>query len=86
MTRQAVTAERGFLNAMGGGCRTPLAAHAVCDNGGLTIDGAALDPDGGQAFFERSTGPTNEAARIGSQLADRLLALGADSIVGVGPT
>ncbi len=86
MTRQAVTAERGFLNAMGGGCRTPLAAHAVCNNGELTIDGAALDPDGGQAFFERSTGPTDEAARIGSQLADRLLALGADSIVGVGPT
>jgi len=86
MTRQAVTAERSFLSAMGGGCRTPLAAHAVCDNGELTIDAAALDPDGGQAFFERSTGPTDEAARIGSQLAERLLALGADSIVGVGPT
>ncbi len=86
MTRQAVTAERGFLNAMGGGCRTPLAAYAVCDNSVLMIDAAALDPDGGRAFFERSTGPTNEAARIGSELAERLLAIGADSIVGVGPT
>jgi hydroxymethylbilane synthase len=84
-TRRAVTAERSFLEAMGGGCRTPLAAYAVCDDGELTIDGAALDPDGGQAFIDRLTGPIDEAARIGGQLAERLLAIGADSIVGVRP-
>lgn len=84
-TRQAVTAERSFLEAMGGGCRTPLAAYAVCDDGELTIDGAALDPDGGQAFVDRLTGPIDKATRIGGQLAERLLAIGADSIVGVRP-
>lgn len=84
-TRRAVTAERSFLEAMGGGCQTPLAAYAVCDDGELTIDGAVLDPDGGQAFFDRMTGPIEEAARIGGQLAERLLANGADMIVGVRP-
>ena len=84
-TRRAVTAERSFLETMGGGCQTPLAAHAVCDDGELTIDGAALDPDGGKAFFDRSTGPIDEAARIGGQLAERLLAAGAAAIVGTGP-
>lgn len=83
ITRRAVTAERSFLQAMGGGCQTPLAAYAVCDDDELTIDGAALDPDGGQAFFDRSTGPIDKAARIGGQLAERLLANGADVIVGV---
>lgn len=80
-TRHAVTAERGFLKVMGGGCQTPLAAYAVCDEGELTIDAAALDPDSRQAFFDRSTGPIDEAARIGGQLAERLLAAGADAIV-----
>lgn len=85
ITRRAVTAERGFLEAMGGGCQTPLAAYAVCGDGELTIDGAALDPDGGQAFFERMIGPVDDAARIGGQLAERLRAAGADVIVGVRP-
>ncbi len=84
ITRRAVTAERSFLGAMGGGCQTPLAAYAICEDDQLTIDGAAIDPAGGQAFFDRSTGPIDEAARIGSQLAERLLANGADVIVGVG--
>ena len=38
-TRSAVTAERAFLAAMGGGCRVPFAAHAIATDDGELRDG-----------------------------------------------
>jgi hydroxymethylbilane synthase len=45
-TRRAVEAERGFLDALDGSCRTPIAAHAVEEGDALRLVGEALSPDG----------------------------------------
>src|SRR5512145_1171473 len=36
-TRKAVTAERAFLSALGGGCSVPVAAYAIVEDGVLSI-------------------------------------------------
>jgi hydroxymethylbilane synthase len=77
-----VTAERAFLARMGGSCQTPLAAHAVLDaGGGLAIDGMCGLPDGTRILRDRVTGTTARAAALGVELAERLLAAGADAIL-----
>ena len=45
-TEIAATAERAFLRALDGSCRTPLAALAVIENGDLWLRAEALTPDG----------------------------------------
>jgi len=49
-TQCRVTAERAFLAALDGSCRTPIAAHAVIDGETLTLTGEALLPDGSQRW------------------------------------
>jgi hydroxymethylbilane synthase len=83
-TRIAVTAERAFLAAMGGGCRAPFAAHATWTNGRLTIDAAALQPDGGRVLRDRLTGSGEEAAALGERAAELLLARGAADLAAEG--
>jgi hydroxymethylbilane synthase len=42
----ATTAERAFLEALDGSCRTPIAALTRIENGRLTLLGEVLTPDG----------------------------------------
>ena len=46
--RACVTAERAFLNALGGGCATPVAAYAQVEDGQLLMSGLVAAPDGSQ--------------------------------------
>lgn len=45
-TACAVIAERAFLEALDGSCRTPIAAHARINGNALELFGEALTPDG----------------------------------------
>lgn len=48
-TRRAVSAERAFLAALGGDCRSPVAAHAYYQSDGiLRLDAELFSEDGGQ--------------------------------------
>ena len=80
-TRAAVAAERAFLLAMGGGCATPLAAHATVDGDRLTVRGFASDPEGRHVVRADQEGTPPEAAAAGAALAERLLALGAGDLL-----
>lgn len=75
--RAAVTAERAFLRAMGGGCRAPFAALADLAGGRLRIDGAALQPDGRGILTDRLEGSAEAAETLGERLAASLLSRGA---------
>lgn len=44
----AVSLERGFLAALDGSCRTPIAGHAAPDGEGYLLDGAIYLPDGSE--------------------------------------
>jgi hydroxymethylbilane synthase len=51
----AATAERAFLAALDGSCRTPIAAHAVLEGREMTIRGEVLTPDGKQRWADQVT-------------------------------
>ena len=77
-TSLAVGAERAFLAALGGDCRSPVAAHADWqDDGALRLDAEIFSEDGADhaAGHIDVTGPDMPAA-----LARRLLAEAPDSV------
>ena len=49
------TAERAFLEALDGSCRTPIAAMAAVDHGNLSFLGEVLTPDGRHCWRRRET-------------------------------
>lgn len=49
------TAERSFLEALDGSCRTPIAAQATIRDGKLTFLGEVLTPDGKHCWRRRET-------------------------------
>jgi hydroxymethylbilane synthase len=71
-TRQAVLAERAFLRAMGGGCRSPIAGYARVVGHQLHLRVGVFDD--GVGYFGDDKAPVREAERLGVRLAERLLA------------
>ena len=81
-TRAAVTAERSALSALGGGCSTPIGAHARVDGARLRLMAIVLSADGAQSVSDTAEGPAADAARIGRELGQLLLERGAAQILG----
>lgn len=69
-------AERAFLRALDGSCRTPLAGLAVLDGENLAFRGEILRPDGAQRHFTSREGTLSEAEAMGLDAAEELRALG----------
>lgn len=80
-TAVAVTAERAFLRRLNGGCQVPLAAHATVVEKMLTLVGLVAEVDGRSLLKETLTAPVSQAESAGCQLAETLLARGADRIL-----
>ena len=80
-TRITVTAERALLHRLEGGCQVPIAAHAVLEGERLTVDGLVASVDGCRVIRHQIQGPASEAQTLGTKLAERLLADGADVIL-----
>ncbi|WP_372696171.1 hydroxymethylbilane synthase [Immundisolibacter sp.] len=81
-TALRVQAERAFAARLGGGCHTPLAGHAVLDGERLRLTGLVGTPDGRRVLHEALDGPAAQPRALGLALAERLLAQGADDILG----
>lgn len=77
-TRKSVTAERGFLAGLGGGCAVPVAAHATVDQR-VRLQGLVASPDGKRLI--RVSGDGDEANRLGNELARQALEQGADEVL-----
>ncbi len=71
-TTAALTAERAFLAALDGSCRTPIAGHARFSNGALTLRGLIVKPDGSVAHETTRAGAASEAAALGRDAGDEL--------------
>jgi hydroxymethylbilane synthase len=80
-THAAVAAERGILRALGGGCQTPIGAHATERDGRLRVLAIVASPDGSELVRGETEGPAADAERIGRELAERLLERGAREIL-----
>lgn len=74
-THAAAAAERSFLSAVDGNCRTPLAAHAVHGEGGaMTLQAELLHPDGTRSFSGQAEGHCDAPEALGEALAKDLIA------------
>jgi hydroxymethylbilane synthase len=96
-TRAAVTAERSLLAALEAGCSAPVGAYAVHTGAGrLHLEGvvlgvppasfqpAAMESTGAggrMVIRERGEADAADAARLGRELAARMLALGAAGLM-----
>ena len=69
-----LAAERAYLAALDGSCETPIAGLAVIDAGGLWLRGEILRPDGSEVIAGESRAPLADAAAMGHDLGQRLLA------------
>jgi hydroxymethylbilane synthase len=81
-TFTAVMAERAFLEALGGNCHSPVAAHATVDGAEITLRGEILSEDGverhaGSSIFAVSDtdGPARLAAELIGNASENLRGL-----------
>ena len=74
-TRAAVEAERAFLAASGGGCRSPIGALATVTGEELVLLGGWASPDGSETAIARRRGPVARRVDVARELADELAAV-----------
>ncbi|HEX8368176.1 MAG TPA: hydroxymethylbilane synthase [Pyrinomonadaceae bacterium] len=76
-----VTAERSFLRALEGGCQVPIGAYAFLKDDKIYLEGMAGDVDGSVNLRDSISGEKENAARLGEELAQNLIAGGADKLL-----
>lgn len=77
----AVSAERAFLDRLEGGCQVPIAGHAVIEDQAVQFEGLVARVDGTQVIRDRIEGPVEQAAPLGTVLAERILDAGGKHIL-----
>jgi hydroxymethylbilane synthase len=80
-TALRVTAERALNKRLNGGCQVPIACYAVLEGEQLWLRGLVGQPDGGQLLRAEARAASADAERLGVQVADELLQLGAGEIL-----
>ena len=80
-TTLCVSAERALSRALAGSCNVPLGGFAEISGERLRLRGFVGSPDGKQLASAELEGPAAEAEVLGTTLAEKLRALGADAIL-----
>jgi len=80
-TAACVEAERGMSRALAGSCTVPLGAYAQVQNNSITITGFVASVDGKEMVKQALTGSIDAPEKLGQQLAEKLIALGANRIL-----
>lgn len=80
-TAAAVTAERALLKRCEGGCQVPIAAYGTVSGATLNLIGFIASVDGKETVRDSISGAASDAASLGCELADRLLAAGGKAIL-----
>lgn len=73
-THACVAAERAFLRALGGDCRSAVAAHAILDDGGVDLRAELLSADGREVLAGQTRcrpGDADAPATLARALLDR---------------
>lgn len=66
-TRAAITAERSFLEALGGGCQVPVGAYAHCEGDTLKLTVFLGAADGNQAFRADVDGTVRDPVQLAEE-------------------
>ncbi len=76
-----VSAERAMNKRLAGGCQVPIAGFALLEEGQIWMRGLVGRPDGTEMLTAEVRGTAEQAEQLGIQLAEELLAQGADKIL-----
>jgi len=78
----ALTAERALVEALGGGCQTPVGAlAAVVDGDALELDAVVAALDGSRLVRGKARAARSDAATLGARVGAQLIADGAGAIL-----
>jgi hydroxymethylbilane synthase len=80
-TTLRVRAERAFNQTLNGGCQVPIAGYAVLEGDQIFLRGLVGKPDGSEVLRAEIRGSSDQAHELGVDLAQQLLARGADRIL-----
>jgi len=80
-TYYRVTAERAVNERLNGGCQAPIAAFALLEGDELYLRGLVGSVDGSVILRDEIRGSKNDAHALGVQLAEKLIAAGADKLL-----
>lgn len=80
-TTCCVLAERAMNNHLQGGCQVPIGGYAVLQQGQLYLRALVGDVDGSQIIRAEGKSAVENADVLGVQIAEQLLAQGADKIL-----
>jgi len=82
VTSRCVRAERALLKRLEGGCQVPIAAYAqIRDEERLVLEGLVASVDGKRLIRDGAAGDPEQPELLGLEVAERLLAQGADAIL-----
>ncbi|HTX18108.1 MAG TPA: hydroxymethylbilane synthase [Bacteroidota bacterium] len=80
-TRLSTNGERALLRRLEGGCQIPIGTFGRIEKGEFVLDAMVGSLDGKRAVRSSIHGLPGESERLGTQLAESLLAEGADEIL-----
>ena len=66
---------------LGGSCRVPIAAFATINKDRISLEGLVGDAKSGQTVRGYASGAASEPEKLGEQVADMLVARGADALL-----
>lgn len=80
-TWDRVVAERAMNRRLDGGCQVPIAGFALLEDGQLWLRGLVAEEDGSRVLRAEGSAPRAKGAELGIDIAEQLLAQGADAIL-----
>jgi len=81
-TADRVKAERALNRRLEGGCQVPIAAYALLEDADtLWLRGLVGSVDGRRIYRAEGRAPRQEGERLGRELAEELLSMGADKVL-----
>ena len=80
-TATRVKAERAMNQRLEGGCQVPIGSFALLQGEDIYLRGLVGSADGKQILTAEITGPASQAESLGIQVAETLLAQGADKLL-----
>lgn len=80
-TASCILSERAMNHRLQGSCQAPIAGYAQPNGNELILEGMVGQPDGQLIIRDLVRGPITQAEKIGIELAEKLLAQGADVIL-----
>lgn len=80
-TAACVRAERAMSRVLQGGCQAPIGGYAVMVDGRIHLRGFVADLDGVRFYRAEASGEPSDPEAIGRQVAEALIAQGADRLM-----